>query len=181
MAAEHKEIPAKVNLKKIRRWKYLHTTSDTLLLALGLRGAWWLRAERQARIRWMAPISRAMRRSRTPSSVVSGVLLNRARRTWKGSVGNTLADGDCKMWPAEIGRAKAWRNNLANLSGTNVVITDFFFFLLRSTQWGKKKTPHVERCIALRICLKTCCAMYFWALNKICQLVARVPFPSAQN
>lgn len=72
-------------------------TSETLVLALGLRGAWWLRADRQARMRWMAPISRAMRRRSTPSSVVRGVLLNSARRTWNGSVGSTLADGDCRM------------------------------------------------------------------------------------
>lgn len=72
-------------------------TSETFAFALELRGAWWLRADRQARMRWMAPISRAMRRSSTPSSVVSGVLLKRARRTWKGSVGSTLADGDCRM------------------------------------------------------------------------------------
>lgn len=50
-------------------------------------------------MRWIAPISRAIRRSSTPSSVVRGVLLNSARRTWNGSVGNTLADGDCSMWP----------------------------------------------------------------------------------
>lgn len=72
-------------------------TSETLAFVLALRGAWWLRAERQARMRWMAPISRAMRRSSTPSSVVSGVLLNSARRTWNGSVGSTLADGDCRI------------------------------------------------------------------------------------
>lgn len=77
-------------------------TSDTLVLAWGLRGAWWLRADRQARMRWMAPISRAMRRRSTPSSVVRGVLLNNARRTWNGSVGRTLADGDCRIWPKRI-------------------------------------------------------------------------------
>lgn len=72
-------------------------TSETLVLALGLRGAWWLSADRQARMRWIAPISRAMRRSSTPSSVVRGVLLNKARRTWNGSVGKTFADGDCRI------------------------------------------------------------------------------------
>lgn len=72
-------------------------TSEMLALVLEVRGAWWLSAERQARMRWMAPISRAMRRSSTPSSVVRGVLLKSARRTWKGSVGSTLADGDCRI------------------------------------------------------------------------------------
>ena len=74
-------------------------TSLWLPLVVGTRGAWWLRADRQARMRWMAPISRAMRRSSSPSSVVSGVELKRARSTWKGSVGSTLAEGDCRMWP----------------------------------------------------------------------------------
>lgn len=74
-------------------------TSAWLGLELGTLGAWWLRADRQARMRWMAPISSAMRLSSTPSSVVSGVVLNKLRNTWKGRVGSTFAEGDCRMWP----------------------------------------------------------------------------------
>ncbi|TNN41493.1 hypothetical protein EYF80_048351 [Liparis tanakae] len=59
-------------------------------------------------MRWMAPISRAMRRSSTPSSVVSGVLLNSARSTWNGSVGNTLAEGDCRMRRNRPKAASEW-------------------------------------------------------------------------
>lgn len=68
-------------------------------LEFGTRGAWWLRAERQTRMRCSAPISNAIRLRSTPSSVVKGVVLNKLRRTWKGRVGSTLADGDCRIWP----------------------------------------------------------------------------------
>lgn len=72
-------------------------TSAWLGLALGTLGAWWLRADRQARIRCIAPISSAIRLSSTPSSVVNGVVLNKVRNTWKGRVGSTFAEGDCKI------------------------------------------------------------------------------------
>jgi len=68
-----------------------------LRLEFGTRGAWWLRADRQTRMRWSAPISKAILRRSTPSSVVKGVVLNKLRRTWKGRVGSTLAAGDCKI------------------------------------------------------------------------------------
>lgn len=50
-------------------------------------------------MRCSAPISNAIRLRSTPSSVVKGVVLNKLRRTWKGRVGSTLADGDCRIWP----------------------------------------------------------------------------------
>ncbi len=77
----------------------LTLTSLELALPLGTLGAWWLRADRQARMRWIAPISRAIRLNSSPSSVVRGVELNKDRSTWKGNVGRTLAEGDCRMWP----------------------------------------------------------------------------------
>lgn len=74
-------------------------TSAWLVLELGTLGAWWLRADRHASIRCIAPISSAIRLSSTPSSVVNGVVLNKLRNTWKGRVGSTFAEGDCRIWP----------------------------------------------------------------------------------
>jgi hypothetical protein len=109
----------------------MKSTSVWLRLEFGTRGAWWLRAERQTRIRCKAPISSAIRRRSTPSSVVKGVALNKLRRTWKGRVGSTLADGDCRMWPLKEKREKlkTLENNKHLHIGSQVITTKQGFII----------------------------------------------------
>ena len=64
---------------------------------MGLRGAWWLSTDRHASIRWMAPMSKVIRLSKTPSSVLRGVVSNRVFKTLKGSVGREPATGEVRM------------------------------------------------------------------------------------
>lgn len=66
---------------------------------MGCRGAWWPSTDRQARTRWITPISSVRRRSTTPSSVVNGVWSNNALRTKNGRVGSSEANDDIRMCP----------------------------------------------------------------------------------
>ena len=60
-------------------------------------GPWWLSIAKKASRRWTAPISSVLLLSKTPSSVVSGVLSNRVTRTVKGKVGKEGATGEDRM------------------------------------------------------------------------------------
>ena len=61
---------------------------------------------KHARTRCTTPMSRAIRRKSTPSSVVRGDASNRVFKTVNGMVGSELAAGDVRIWPEKKKRKK---------------------------------------------------------------------------
>lgn len=114
---------------------------------IGTRGPWWLRTDRHAKTKCKTPISRAIRRSKTPSSVVNGEESKRDLSTVKGSVGNEPAIGEVKMWPENNLNSNQSHSNISYCSKRTYVSdvhasTHIFFCIRGKTCFNKSSSSH---------------------------------------
>lgn len=123
---------------------------------IGTRGPWWLRTDRHAKTKCKTPISRAIRRSKTPSSVVKGEESKRDLSTVKGSVGNEPAIGEVKMWPENNLNSNQSHSNISYCSKRTYVSdvhasTHIFFLYKRQDMLQQIKFfPQTSKIIACK-------------------------------